>query len=146
MPVCKVCKEEHARLFNGMCSGCLTVASSNQEKKLMDKEHELTVELNTPFGADTAPLLDFFRHGYHKPDGLSESYIKHHLLMEREPEASKWEAIKDGVCTFVNKYKDQIISKQYEFGTINQYFANPGTNKVMIDRAGSIVIWMEDKD
>lgn len=147
MPVCNICKNEAHKLYDGVCSACLTVRAVESEKRESDAINELQgIELNTPFGKDTKPIVDFWRHAYHSPEGLSEGYIRHHIMMDSPAEDSHWETIKLGVVAFINKYRDQIISKKYDFGTVNQYFTNSGINKILIEKMGPIAIWKIDED
>jgi len=63
MAVCKSCKQEVSRVYDGICASCLSVRAVQDTKKKLDTEHKIEgLEINTPIKSDNE-LMQILRFG-----------------------------------------------------------------------------------
>lgn len=77
MGICKICKKETSRLFEGICVECMSINAGKDEKRKLDKEHDITgLQINTPIGEGIIELLRMGQGNFAKNQIQSTNIVK----------------------------------------------------------------------
>lgn len=138
---CKICGVEHNKLYNGLCTSCMSVEAVREELASLEEDNILpSIEINQPLGDN---FLNAFR--------VKQSYTADQIPSDKQLQVKlhctdlDWEAIKPIVDRAIEKYRDKLATGEYEIMEMNQ-FGLDGINRILIENNKGVAVVKRDLD
>lgn len=142
---CMVCGKESVRLFNGICSECISYNAVMAEQRALDSENELPdLEINSPLGDN---FLEVFRtnqnHLYTKQgeNGLNYS----NLMLKMHSKKDSWKKMKPLIEKVIDKYGKELASGKYDIMPMDSYGTDGISRRLVENYKGIAIVEVLDK-